>query len=234
MAAPTAALKVSYGSSPTGIEPDRGLREPGADQPRLDHDHVDAEALQLEAQRVAQGLDRVLRRVVPAAAREGQLAAHRADVDDPAPALPPHPRQHELGQAGEAEDVRLELPPRLVERHALDGAAQAVARVVDERTDRAGVALDLRDRALQRALVGDVELQQAAAGVLELRDRLEPAGRRVHRPVRPREPNCRRPPDARGAARDQHRRGRGHDRSIPRLNLAARGRFPNHDGVRRS
>ena len=161
--APTAALKVSYGVSPTGIEPAAASREPAADQPRLDHDDVDPESLELEAECVAQGLDGVLRRVVPAAAREGQLAAHRADVDDPAPAFPPHGRQHELGQAREAEDVRLELPSRLVQRHALDGAAQAVARVVDERTDRTGGALDLRDRALQGLLVGDVELQQACS-----------------------------------------------------------------------
>ena len=65
---------------------DRGLAEARADDPRLHDDDVDAEARDLEAQRVGDRLDRVLGGVVEAAAREGEAAAHRGDVDDLAPA----------------------------------------------------------------------------------------------------------------------------------------------------
>ncbi len=142
-----------------------GVAERGRDQARLDEDHVDAEAGDLEPQRVAQRLQRVLGRVVPAAAREGQAAAHRADVDDLAPALRAHRRQRQLRQPREAEDVRLELPADGVERDRLDGAALAVAGVVDQHADRARRALDLGDRRRHRRLVGDVERQQPAARV---------------------------------------------------------------------
>ncbi len=70
---------------------------------------VDAEAAHLEAQRVGDRLQRVLGRVVAAAAGERQPPAHRADVDDPAPALRAHLRQHQLREAHEPEHVRLEL-----------------------------------------------------------------------------------------------------------------------------
>ena len=53
----------------------------------------------LHPQRVAHRLDRVLGRVVGAAARERQPPAHRGDVDDLARARRAHPRQHELGAA---------------------------------------------------------------------------------------------------------------------------------------
>ena len=52
---------------------DRGVAELGPDEPRLDHDDVDAEALHLEAQRVADRLERVLGRVVDAAAGEREV-----------------------------------------------------------------------------------------------------------------------------------------------------------------
>ena len=119
----------------------RGLAERRPDQPRLDQDHVDAEGLDLEAQRVGDRLDRVLGRVVEAAAREDELPAHRGQVDDLAPALPAHPGQHELAQAHEAEHVGLELVAHLVHRDRLDRAGLAVAGVVDEHADRAVLAL---------------------------------------------------------------------------------------------
>ena len=52
--------------------------------------------------------------------------------------------QHELAHAHEAEDVGLELAADHVERHALDRPRLAVARVVDQRPDRAVLGLDRR------------------------------------------------------------------------------------------
>src|SRR3954452_2722474 len=110
-----------------------GVGEAGLDDPRLDDHDVDAEVLDLEAQGVADRLDRVLRRVVEAAAREREVRAHRRDVDDPPVALGAHPGQHELAHPHEPEDVRLELAADLVERDLLVRARLAVAGVVDER-----------------------------------------------------------------------------------------------------
>src|SRR5207302_11136435 len=115
----------------------RGLAEGGLDEPGLDHDHVDAEAADLEAKRVADRLDRVLGRVVEAAAREREAPSHRADVDDLAPALAAHAWQHELRKAHEPEYVRVELAAHLVERYFLDRPALAVAGVVHENADGA-------------------------------------------------------------------------------------------------
>ncbi len=94
--------------------------------------------------------------MVEGAAGEAELAADRADVDDPAPALAAHRRQHELGQADGAEDVGLELAADELERDGLDGAGLAVAGVVDQHADRAGVVFDGRNRGSHRGFVGDV------------------------------------------------------------------------------
>jgi hypothetical protein len=152
----------------------RRLAEAGADEPGLHDDDADAEALDLEAQRVADGLHRVLGRVVEAAAREGEVRAHRGHVHDPARALRAHRRQHELAHAHEAEDVGLELAAHLVEGDALDRARLAVAGVVDQRADGSVLGLDRAYRLLHRGLVGDVERQQPAAPLLEVGDRLRP------------------------------------------------------------
>src|SRR3712207_7693831 len=56
-----------------------------------------------------------------------------------------------------SEDVRLELAPDVVERHALDGAGLAVAGVVHERADRALGVLDGRDGRPHRPLVRSEE-----------------------------------------------------------------------------
>ena len=80
--------------------------------------------------------------VVEAPAGKRETPTHRADVDDLAPALPAHARQHQLCEAQQAEDVRLELAPGGLRGHGLERAALAVARIVDEHTHRPAVALD--------------------------------------------------------------------------------------------
>ena len=125
-------------------------------------DDVDAEARDLEAEGVGERLDRVLGRVVDAAAGEDELAAHRADVDDPALAGLAHAGQHELAHPHQAEDVGLELPADAVHRDRLDRAALAVAGVVDQGADRAvGSSTSATALAIE-LLVGDVERQRLA------------------------------------------------------------------------
>ena len=58
-------------------------------------------------------------------------AADRADVDDPALARTQQ-RQERLGDRHLPDDADLQLLPPLVERHELDGTADADSRVVDE------------------------------------------------------------------------------------------------------
>src|SRR6185295_18999918 len=92
----------------------------------------DAEATHLEAERVGERLDRMLGPVVGAAAGECELAAHRADIDDPAPALTAHAGKDELAHAHQPEDVGLELRLEALRRERLDSARLAVAGVVDQ------------------------------------------------------------------------------------------------------
>ena len=182
----------------------RGLRELGLDQTGFDHDDVDAEALHLEPQRIADRLDCMLGCVVGTSARERQLAAHRAEVHDPARALPAHARQDQLAHADQPEHVRLELPPHVIEVERLDRTRLAVAGVVDKHSDGALCLLDGGHGRAHRLLVGHIERERAAATVGQIRDRLEPARRRVH-PVATRRHELRRgTADARRASGDQN------------------------------
>src|ERR1700680_982853 len=116
----------------------------------------------------------MLGRVIVTRSGEGEAATHRADVDDLAPMLVTHLYEHELGEAHEPEDVRLELAPYGVERNGLDRAALAVARVVDQYSDGPLRLLDCIHGRAHRLLVGNVERQRSAAGLFEIGDRLRP------------------------------------------------------------
>lgn len=133
----------------------------GADAARLDDDDVDVEGGELHAQRVGERLDGVLRGVVPAAERGGEAPAHGGDVDDGAAAALAHARGDEAGEGGEAEDVDVELAAGLLERHVLDGAVGAVAGVVDEDVDAAGLGQDRLDGGADGVLIGEVEGERA-------------------------------------------------------------------------
>jgi hypothetical protein len=205
----------AIGARHVGHARGRSVGEVGRDQPRLQQDHVDAEAAQLEAQRVGDRLQRVLARVVVAAAGKRKPAAHRADVDDLAPVLGTHLSQHQLGEAHGPEDVGLELAPNGLQRNGLDRSALAVAGVVDEHPDRALGLLDRLDGRVHRGLVGHIQRQRVAAGVAELGDRLGSTRGGVDAPSGARESQRRGPSDARGAAGYQYRLGSlGHATSI--------------------
>jgi hypothetical protein len=188
----------------------RRVGEARADEAWLYDRDPYAEAGDLEAEGVAQGLDGVLCGVVVAAAGEGELAAHGGDVDDPAPPLPAHPREHQLAHPGEAEHVRLELPAHLLHRDLLDRPGLAVARVVDEDSDSSLAPLDLLDGGPHGGLFRHVEREELAADVGEGRYPLDVAGGGVDPPAAARQALGGGAADAGGAARDQDGPGDGH------------------------
>ena len=99
--------------------------------------------------------------MVPTAQWRGQLPAHGGDVDDGARALGAHVRGDQLGEATQAEDVDLELTAGLVDRDVLDGPVGAVAGVVDQDVDAAGLLQDAVHAGGHRGVVGHVHGQRA-------------------------------------------------------------------------
>ena len=149
-------------------------------------------------------LHRVLGRVVVAAAGEGEPAAHRAHVHDPAPALARASRAARAGQPGQRRRRWSRTARRTSSSgRLLDRALQRVAGVVDQHTHRSVVVRPPgRPRAAMRRLVGDVEGQRPAcrrrpssASVVGA------AGRRVHRRSPAARQPLRRPPAADHAGR---------------------------------
>ena len=107
--------------------------------------------------------------------------------------------------AHEPEDVRLELGPQVVEGDRLHRPALAVAGVVHERAHRrppppppprTAAAIEAS------SVTSSARVRQPL--VAQVRDRLEPAGRGVHGVSVARQQLGRGPPDARGAAGDEH------------------------------
>jgi hypothetical protein len=106
--------------------------------------------------------------VVDPAAGEGDLPAHRADVDDPAVAPLAHPRQQQLRQRQRAQHVGLELAPDGVQRDLLERAHLGVPRVVHQHVDPAVGGDCRRDGSPAAGVVGDVQRQDGAAGRSQL------------------------------------------------------------------
>ena len=115
----------------------RVLPEARQDRARLDQRHPDAGAAQFDAQGVGEGFQRELGGAIAADHGRGDAAEHRSNVDDAAAALAPERRQQRAGQLVQAEHVGLELGAQGRAGHVLEGAGLAIARVVDERAERA-------------------------------------------------------------------------------------------------
>jgi hypothetical protein len=98
---------------------------------------VDAEVGDLERERLAERLQRPLRRVVHADSGKRGDAADRGDLDDVAGALLAHDRQRRLGHPDRAEDVGLDLVAGLLRGDLLDRAEEPVAGVVDDHVEAA-------------------------------------------------------------------------------------------------
>ena len=98
-----------------------------------------------------------------------------------------HVRHHELDEPREPEDVDLELPSRLVDRHVLDRAVGPVAGVVDQDVDAALLVDHPLDAGDHRRVVGDVHGEGVHAAPLRARTsgrRGEPR-RTPSKPARP-------------------------------------------------
>ncbi|GAB2691330.1 hypothetical protein GCM10027194_27140 [Thalassiella azotivora] len=112
---------------------------------------------ELDPEAVAESLHGELGGVVPGAQRLVDAPADGRHVDHPALAALAHPRQDELGQPREADDVHLQLAAGLVHRHVLEGAVRTVARVVHEDVDPSVLGEHALDAGGHRRVVGDVE-----------------------------------------------------------------------------
>jgi hypothetical protein len=70
-----------------------------------------------------------------------------------------HVRQHQLRKAGKAEEIHLELPARLLQRHVLDRAHGAVTCAIDQHIDAAFVVNDALYALNHRRVVGNVHAE---------------------------------------------------------------------------
>ena len=143
----------------------------GGDAAGLDDDDVDAERRDLDSQAVAEHLEGELRAVIPPAERGVELASHGGDVHDRPGAMRAHVRQRQLGEPDRAEHVDLELAAALVDLDVFQCAVRAVAGVVDQHVDAAGLLDDARYAVLHGLVVRDVHRQWVDAVLGEL---LEP------------------------------------------------------------
>ena len=88
-------------------------------------------------------------------------------------------RQHQLGEACQAEKVHLELAARLVDGDIFNSAVESVARVVDEHVNAAFCVNDLLYGGFHGCLIGNVHAQRFHALGGELFNLLNAAGSTV-------------------------------------------------------
>ena len=105
--------------------------EAGIDRSWQDIRHADAVVANLLHQRLAEGVQRRLRRTVGGAVDEGVLAGQAADVDDPAAAARLEVRQRGVAAVEDAAQVRVDDAVPLIHRHLGHRSEHADASVVD-------------------------------------------------------------------------------------------------------
>ena len=156
-------------------EAPRGLNTAG-----LDNDHVNTELFNFHAQCIAERFEGVLGGVVPGSEGHGNTPRHRGEVQD-APATPcAHMRQHQLGEARQAEEIHLELATCLVDGDVFNSAVKSVARVVDEHVNAAFCVNDLLYGGFHGCLIGNVQAQRFHTLGGELFNLLNAAGGTVY------------------------------------------------------
>ena len=128
------------------------LPDAGPKAARLDQHDPHSGRRHLHPQRVADGLEGVLRRLVPTGERRGGAPEDRRHVDDAAASRGAHGRQRQAGEAHRRDRHRLELVPNVVVVDVLDRAGVGVAGVVDE-----AVQVEPDHHLLAPVGVGDVE-----------------------------------------------------------------------------
>ena len=85
-------------------------------------------------------------------------------------------RQHQLGEARQAEEVHLELAARLVDGDVFNSAVGSVARVVDEHVNATFGINDLLYGGFHGCLIGNVHAERSHALGGELFNLLNAAG----------------------------------------------------------
>ncbi len=190
----------------------------GRDRARLDQSDPHVAPGHLLAQRLAEGADPELGRVVDAAAGAGDAPGYRGDVDhvgDPARLAGRRLEQvghRRVGGVEEAEQVDLDHLLPFVDRGVDHGAEQHHAGVVDQDVEPAQLGGDPRHRGPGLLALADVglDLQRPAARRLDLsRQGLQPVGPagedRHGRAVCGQRPRRRLPDPAGGPGHQRHR-----------------------------
>ena len=101
-----------------------------------------------------------LRGVIEPESGQREHAADRRHLDDVAVALAAQHGQRRLRHPQRAEQVRVDLPPRLLLGHLLDHAEQPVAGVVDDHVERTELAVRPGHGGERGVAVGDVEFDR--------------------------------------------------------------------------
>ncbi len=111
--------------------------------------------------------------------------------------------QDELDQAGGAEEIHLELAASFLQRHVLDSAVGAVARVVHQDVDAAGLGEDLLDAQSRGFVVGDIHREGLDAALAQVLHPIGTAGHAVHQEAGLMQAQGGRLPDSRGCPGDE-------------------------------
>ena len=191
----------------------------GAEVPGLDDEDVDPERRELDPERLADRLERLLRRRVETIEGCRKPGTHRRDVDDHPGSLPSHRREDRPDQAERTEEIAVEHGARNVVVDLLDRRNDDPSGVVHEHVEAVRGRGHGSQRSGDRLLVGDVELQNGdreptvVAGTLETLRAGRVVHGREHMCTSLGEPHGSRQPDPAVATRHQRL---GHGGMVPR------------------
>lgn len=131
----------------------------GAKATGFDHQHMEAQRLDLSPEGLGQAHDGKLGGAILAQRRHAAEAGQGRDVDNAAAPMLAHAGQHGLDHAAEAEDVDLEHLSDLRLFAFFDGGEVAYAGVVDQHVDGTELRLSGLHRGSHLIGLGDVQLQ---------------------------------------------------------------------------
>ena len=130
------------------------------DVARLDQDHLHAEGVQLEAQRIAHGFEGELAAAVSALRRRGHETGDGAHHHDAAALSFAHVRHNGLSYAQDTEKIRLELAPPVLHSQVFDSSAEVYAGIIDEEVDGARFFKDASHSSLDGCVIADVQFER--------------------------------------------------------------------------
>jgi hypothetical protein len=117
---------------PSGVLVDRGV-----DGREVECGHLNVRARQLRPQRLGEAVEPALGRGVRAEIRRPAPGQDRRDVNDPAPALPPHLLERALSAADVPQQIDLQQLPELLDGDVLHRALNVDRGIVHPGVDRA-------------------------------------------------------------------------------------------------